>query len=65
MLAASKKAVTRKWLIKEPPTKGEWIGIIQEIHNMKKLTFSLKLQMDKFNNYWRKWIAHFNTVVLT
>lgn len=57
LLAASKKAITRKWMIKEPPTKLEWIGIVKEIYSMERLTFSLKLCMDKFANYWMKWFT--------
>lgn len=29
MLAAGKKAITRRWLNEELPTKGEWIGIVK------------------------------------
>lgn len=41
MLTFSKHALTRKWLSKEPPTQGDWIGIIKEIYKMEKLTISL------------------------
>ncbi len=58
MLVASKKAITRRWLSKESPSKEEWIGIVKEIYDMERLTFSLNLCMDKFNMYWRKWTAH-------
>lgn len=63
MLTASKKAINRKWLSKEPPTQGDWIGIVKDIYNMEKLTFSLNLQMDKFTKYWRKWTTHFSMEV--
>ena len=62
MLAASKKAITRRWLNKEPPTKGEWIGIVEEMYRMERLTFSLNLCMDKFTNKLRKWSTHFDTM---
>ena len=62
MLAASKKCITRRWLNKEPPTKGEWIGTIKEMYHMERLTFSLNLCMDKFTNKCRKWSTHFETV---
>ena len=61
MMAASKKTITRRWLTKEPPTKKDWIGIVSEIQNMEKFTFSLNLRMDKFVNYWNKWTNHLNT----
>lgn len=58
MLVASKKAITRRWLSKESPSKEEWIAIVKEIYDMEKLTFSLNLCMDKFTTFRRKWIAH-------
>lgn len=58
MLVASKKAITRKWLLKESPSKEEWIAIVKQIYDMEKLTFSLNLNMDKFTALWRKWTAH-------
>lgn len=41
LLASCKKAITRKWLSKEPPTISEWKEIIGEIYIMERLTFSL------------------------
>lgn len=57
LLATSKKTVTRKWLQLEPPTKSEWLDIISNVQNMERMTFSLKLQMDKYLQYWEKWIV--------
>lgn len=34
VLAGSKKAITRKWMIKEPPTRTEWMRIVNEIPGM-------------------------------
>lgn len=48
LLAASKKALTRKWLKRDLPTINEWISIIQEIYTMEKLSFSLRIQRDIF-----------------
>ena len=55
-LAASKKAITRRWLQQDPPTKEDWIAIIKEIYTMERLTFILRLQEDKSDTYWEKWI---------
>lgn len=55
LLVASKKALTRRWLSEDPPTKNEWIGIVKDIYNMEKITFSLNLNMDKFDSCWKKW----------
>ena len=43
-MAASKKAITRGWLITEPPTVNQWRVIIKDIQTMELLTFSLRLQ---------------------
>lgn len=58
MLVASKKAITRRCLTSEPPTKEDWTGIIKEVYNMEELTFFLNLQMGSFICYWRKWITY-------
>ena len=55
LLAASKKSITRKWLNPVPPTLEEWQGIILEIFKMEKLTYSLRIQKDKFDQIWHKW----------
>lgn len=43
LLAASKKAVTRRWIKPEQPTTEDWIDIRQEIYTLVKMSFSLKL----------------------
>lgn len=57
LLAANKKAVTRKWLQAVPPAETDWIDIVNTIQNMERMTFSLNLQVDKFQQYWEKWIV--------
>ena len=57
LLAASKKAVTRKWLQAEPPTETDWIDIVTDVQNMERITFSLNLRFDTFLQYWEKWIV--------
>ena len=48
LLVAGKKAITKKWLNKEPPTIREWLVIVKEIYKMEKLTFTLRLCIDTF-----------------
>ncbi len=54
LLATSKKAVTRKWLQSEPPTKSEWLDIVTSVQNMERITFALKLRIDTYLQYWEK-----------
>lgn len=53
--AASKKAITRKWLNEEPPTVLEWMDITHELYVMERLTFSLRHSLEKGEQYWKKW----------
>lgn len=55
LLASSKKAITRKWLNKECPTVSDWTGIVEEIYYMERLTFSLRYNTEKGDQYWKKW----------
>ena len=56
LLAASKKSITRKWLNTTPPTVEDWQSVILEIFKMEKLTYSLRVQKDRFYQIWHKWI---------
>lgn len=44
LLVAGKKAITRNWGKETPPTKDQWITIVEEIFLMEKVTHILKLQ---------------------
>lgn len=57
LLAARKKAVTQKWLQAVSPAETDWIDIVNTIQNMERMTFLLNLQLDKFQQYWEKWIV--------
>ena len=48
LLAACKKAITRKWLKSQDPVVEDWIDILYQIYTMEKLTFSLRIQQGKF-----------------
>ena len=56
LLIAGKKAITRKWGKVEPPCKEEWIGIVEEIYVMERLTHRLRLQQAQLEEKWEKWI---------
>lgn len=62
LLAASKKAVTRKWLQPEQPEIEDWINIVQDIYKMEKLSAGLKLQLDSFYKTWSKWMKYVKPV---
>lgn len=64
LLVASKKAITRKWLRVEPPTIGEWIDIVYKIYIMEKLSFSLKVQKERFYKIWTKWTEYVKPIRL-
>ena len=48
LLAASKKAITRRWYKAEPPTYEQWLSIVEDIFVMEKLIHNLRLQEEQF-----------------
>lgn len=60
LITAGKKALTRHWLLPDPPTIQEWIGIVNDIYLMEKITFSLRLQKNTFIKLWAKWVGYAN-----
>ena len=55
LLSASKKGITRLWYKVEPPTREQWMCIVEEIFVMEKITHKLRLQESQFESKWRKW----------
>jgi hypothetical protein len=62
LLAASKKAFTRKWLQKDTPTVTQWIDIVEEIHHMEPKTFALRTQQERGQEYWEKWVSYLEKI---
>lgn len=58
LLASSRKAITRKWLQVDPPTLAQWRGIVKEIYCVERLTFVLRLELQKCIDRWEKWIMY-------
>ena len=58
MVACNNKSITRKWLTPNPPTLGDWHGIVLGIFKMEKLTYFLRTQKEEFYQNWNKWIVH-------
>ena len=56
--AAAKKAVTHKWFQTDPPTVDNWLEIMKDIQEMKRLTFALRLQTDSYILKWTKWTLY-------
>jgi len=54
LLTSCRKAIICKWLQVDPPTKDQWLGIVNEIYSMERLTFILRLKFDKCNTFWGK-----------
>ena len=55
MLVASKKAITRKWLLPECPTITSWRDIVTEIYRMERITAHVNRKMETFLEHWQKW----------
>lgn len=55
-LVACKKAVAKCWL--HPPTLDLFIGIVNYIRSMEKMTYTLRLQKNKGEKYWSKWVCY-------
>uniref|UniRef100_A0A3B3D4V0 Reverse transcriptase domain-containing protein n=1 Tax=Oryzias melastigma TaxID=30732 RepID=A0A3B3D4V0_ORYME len=55
LLAGARKAITRKWLSKDPPTSSDWMIIVKDIYLMERLTFTLRLKTNSFFTYWESW----------
>lgn len=62
LLAASKKALMRRWLKPEPPSTEAWINAVKEIYTLEKLSFSVKMQRDTFYKMWSKWTEYVKPV---
>ena len=54
LLAAGKKAITKRWMLQTGPTIDNWIDVTIEIYTMEKVTFSLNLKLDVFMTHWEK-----------
>lgn len=62
MLIASKKAITRKWMKNEVPKVEDWVEVIHNIYVIEKLTFSVRLEEDRFKRIWESWIEYVKTI---
>lgn len=58
LTVAAKKAITRCWLLPEPPATSEWINIVNEIYVMESITFSIRLRRNTFVKLWSKWVRY-------
>ena len=58
LISACRKVFTRHWLLPEAPTINEWIDLVNDIYAMEQITFSLRLQKEKFIKYWANWIKY-------
>ncbi len=57
LLAAAKKAVTRKWHKEDPSSLRLWLEIVDEKYDMERLTHILRIQQSEFTKKWEKWTA--------
>lgn len=62
LLTASKKAITRRWLKPDPPQLNDWLDVIHDIYVMEKMTYSLRIQIEKFSGIWIKWTGYISHI---
>ncbi|KAF7656240.1 hypothetical protein LDENG_00044470, partial [Lucifuga dentata] len=62
LLVACKKALTKNWLKKEAPNVNDWIDLVYTIYTMERITFNLRIQSDRFLEYWDEWIIYIKPV---
>ena len=55
MLAAGKKAITKNWLKEDIPDYNQWRTIMDNIENMERLTFRIRIREDLYEKRWEKW----------
>lgn len=55
ILASAKKAITKSWLQKQPPTVDHLIAILENLRLMERMTYTLRLQEDVGKRRWQKW----------
>lgn len=46
MIAAEKKAITKRWMENVVSTINNWIDVTVEMHNVEKMTLCVNLKMD-------------------
>lgn len=56
LLASAKKAITKRWLCRDPPTVTLFTSIVEDVKLMECMTFTLRLQGDLGRRRWRKWL---------
>lgn len=61
LLAACKKAITKKWFKSDPPTTQDWIKIVNGIFEMEILTHRLRTQEENCRDKWDKWTKFTST----
>ena len=54
LLVASRKAITRAWYKVDPPTKEQWLSIVEEIYDMERFTHTLRMREGQFEGKWEK-----------
>lgn len=62
LLTVSKKSVQRKWLTVEPPIIDDWIDDVYDIFVMENISYSLKVEKEKFYRIWSKRVRQTNSI---
>ena len=60
LMTTAKKMVTRLWGQVQIPSFEEWVGLVEELYVMERMTHGLRLQMELFERRWERWIVFKN-----
>ena len=55
LLVAAKKAITKNWLKKETPDYEQWRNLMDNIEEMERMTFRIRVRNDLYEKRWEKW----------
>ena len=55
LLLASREAITRAWHKGDPPTREQWLSIVEEIYDMERYTHTLRMREGQSEGKWVKW----------
>lgn len=55
---AARKCISQKWLNPIPPSLDDWYSNVYSIFTMERITWYVKLEIEKFDKIWEKWRSY-------